>query len=440
MFGPRTQEEFMVNPGRARRLGTARGAWLLLLLIGGGIAAFLVWASWFEIDEVTRGEGRVVPSRQIQVVQTLEPAIVRRIEVAEGDSVEAGQVLMLVDDTAAVAERGELLEREAALMAEEWRLHAEIALDRDPELPADLQQRAPTAVLAEMEVLQSRVLQLDGELAVLEDRLAQKKAALEELLADRAKQESIIAPLREEADLTEDLATRGAVPRIELLRLRSKLAELEGNLAVGRAQEPTLQAAIREAGNEIAVARSGYVLTARQRLAKLGLELAVVRETLRAATDKVTRTQLVAPIRGTVNAVNVTTLGEVVEPGRPLVEIVPVDDSLQVEVDILPKDVAFIRPGEKASVKITAYDYLVYGAMEGEVARIGADTIRTQDGREFFRVTIRTDRSDLGSGDNLLPVTPGMRARVDIQTGRRSVLSYLLAPVLRIRSEALREG
>ena len=205
MFGPRTQEEFMVNPGRARRLGTARGAWLLLLLIGGGIAAFLVWASWFEIDEVTRGEGRVVPSRQIQVVQTLEPAIVRRIEVAEGDSVEAGQVLMLVDDTAAVAERGELLEREAALMAEEWRLHAEIALDRDPELPADLQQRAPAAVLAEMEVLQSRVLQLDGELAVLEDRLAQKKAALEELLADRAKQESIIAPLREEADLTEDL-------------------------------------------------------------------------------------------------------------------------------------------------------------------------------------------------------------------------------------------
>ena len=439
MFGPRPEEEFLTDASRAARFATGRGDWLLLLAIVLGIGAFLLWASWFEIDEVTRGEGRVVPSRQMQIVQSLEPAIIRSIEVAEGDLVEPGQALLQIDDTAAAADRGELREREAALEAEEIRLRAEIVLDRQPVFPEDLTRRAPDAVLAEMEVLQARFAQLDGEIAVREERLSQKRAALQELLAQRTKQEAVAAPLREEVALSRDLAARGAVPRIELLRLESRLAELEGDIAVGRAQEANFRAAIREAEGEIDLARSGYLLTARQRLATLGVELAVVREALHAADERVGRTQLASPVRGIVNAVNVTTVGEVVEPGRPLVEIVPVDDSLQIEVNVLPRDVAFIRPGEKASVKITAYDYLVYGALEGEVVRIGADTTRDGEGREFFRVTIRTDRTDLGKDGQALPVTPGMRATVDIQTGRRTVLSYLMAPVLRIRSEAFRE-
>jgi membrane fusion protein, adhesin transport system len=439
MFGA-TSDDFLNDFRRSGRVRTGGGGWGLILLIVGGIGAFLAWAALFEIEEVTRATGRVVPSQQVQVVQSLEGGIVRRIDVRQGDVVEAGQVLMQIDDTALSSQRGELLRQEAALLAEEVRLRAEVAFDRAPAFPDALSARAPEAILAEMDVLTSRFDQLDREISVLEAQLDQRRGDLAELLAGRTKMETVIEPLREELALTEVLAASGAVPRIELLRLRSRIAELEGDLTVGRAQEPNLAAAIAEAETQIEVARASYVTAARTRLARLGVELAVVRESLRAAEDRVTRTELRAPVRGTVNAMSVTTVGQVVQPGAALAEIVPEGDALEIEVNVPPGDVAFIRPGDAASVKISAYDYLVYGALEGEVARIGADTIRDSEGREFFQLTILTDRTDLGRGGESLPVTSGMTATVDIQTGRRTVLSYLVQPVLRMRSEALREG
>ncbi len=439
MFGA-TGDDFLNDLRRSGRVRTGSGGWGLILLILGGIGAFLVWAAFFEIEEVTRATGRVVPSQQVQVVQSLEGGIVRRIDVRQGDVVEAGQVLMQIDDTALSSQRGELLRQEAALLAEEVRLRAEVAFDRAPEFPQALRARAPEAVLAEMDVLTSRFDQLDRELSVLESKLDQRRGDLDELLAQRAKLETVIEPMREELALTESLVASGAVARIEVLRLRSRLAELEGSLAVGRAQEPNLIAAIGEAERQIGVARAAYVTAARTRLARLGVELAVVQESLRAAEDRVTRTELRAPVRGTVNALSVTTVGQVVQPGAALAQIVPEGDALEIEVNVPPKDVAFIRPGDAASVKISAYDYLVYGALDGEVARIGADTLRDAEGREFFQLTIVTDRTDLGREGESLPVTPGMTATVDIQTGRRTVLSYLVQPVLRMRSEALREG
>ncbi len=439
MFGA-TGDDFLNDLRRSGRVRTGSGGWGLILLILGGIGAFLVWAAFFEIEEVTRATGRVVPSQQVQVVQSLEGGIVRRIDVRQGDVVEAGQVLMQIDDTALSSQRGELLRQEAALLAEEVRLRAEVAFDRAPEFPQALRARAPEAVLAEMDVLTSRFDQLDRELSVLESKLDQRRGDLDELLAQRAKFETVIEPMREELALTENLVASGAVARIEVLRLRSRLAELEGSLAVGRAQEPNLIAAIGEAERQIGVARAAYVTAARTRLARLGVELAVVQESLRAAEDRVTRTELRAPVRGTVNALSVTTVGQVVQPGAALAQIVPEGDALEIEVNVPPKDVAFIRPGDAASVKISAYDYLVYGALDGEVARIGADTLRDAEGREFFQLTIVTDRTDLGREGESLPVTPGMTATVDIQTGRRTVLSYLVQPVLRMRSEALREG
>jgi membrane fusion protein, adhesin transport system len=439
MFGS-ASDDFLNDFRRSGRVRTGGGGWWLILLILGGIGAFLAWAALFEIEEVTRATGRVVPSQQVQVVQSLEGGIVRRIDVRQGDVVEAGQVLMQIDDTALSSQRGELLRQEAALLAEEVRLRAEVAFDRAPAFPDALSARAPEAILAEMDVLTSRFDQLDREISVLEAQLDQRRGDLAELLAGRAKMETVIEPLREELALTEDLAASGAVPRIELLRLRSRIAELEGDLAVGRAQEPNLAAAIAEAETQIEVARAAYVTAARTRLARLGVELAVVQESLRAAEDRVTRTELRAPVRGTVNAMSVTTVGQVVQPGAALAEIVPEGDALEIEVNVPPGDVAFIRPGDAASVKISAYDYLVYGALDGEVARIGADTIRDSEGREFFQLTIVTDRTDLGRNGESLPVTSGMTATVDIQTGRRTVLSYLVQPVLRMRSEALREG
>jgi adhesin transport system membrane fusion protein len=217
------------------------------------------------------------------------------------------------------------------------------------------------------------------------------------------------------------------------------LAEFRGDLAVGLASGKRLEAALAQAHSEIAAARSHYVLSARERLARVQVELAVVQEALKAADDRVLRTQLRAPVRGTVNRLMLTTLGAVVQPGAPIAEIVPSDDGLLIEANILPSDVAFIKPGDKVAVKITAYDYLIYGSLQGEVTRIGADTITDPDGREFFKVVVRTQTNVLGRAENPLAISPGMTASLDIQTGQKTVMDYLLKPLRRAGAEALRE-
>ncbi|MCV3273980.1 HlyD family type I secretion periplasmic adaptor subunit [Roseobacter sinensis] len=439
MFGNRIEDEFANTITEAEAAMRDRGPWRLLLAVFVGALAFVAWAATHEIEETARATGRVIPSQQVQVVQSLEGGIVRVIAVAEGDIVEPGDVLMQIDDTRFAAERGELREREAAVLSEAARLRAEARFAETVQFDAALRARAPLAVAAEEEVFLSRREQLTRELQVLEAELLQRRGELEEVRAQRARTEGIIAPLRAEIALTEEMFERGLVPQIELLRLQSRLAELSGDLTVGQATEPRLQAAILGAENQIDAARSAYALLARQRLAALQLELAVVQETLRSADDRVTRAQLRAPVRGTINRINATTIGAVVQPGEALVEVVPIDDSLLIEADLGPRDIAFVSPGEPASVKISAYDYLVYGALEGEVVRIGADTISGEDGGEFFRVIVRTQTSHLGTADNPLPITPGMIASVDIQTGERTVLSYLAKPILRAQAEALRE-
>ncbi len=442
MFGTPAEEDF-VNDTRAARGrrggGGASATWLLFVLMA-GLAGFVAWAATHEIEEVTRGTGRVVPSSDVQVVQSPEGGIVSEIAVRAGEVVEQGAVLLRIDDTEAEAGRGELEERQAALLAEAARRRAEAEMADDIAFPDGLGARAPGPVAAERAVFLSRRAQLDSEIRVLQDQRAQRAAERAELDATVEKLERVLAPLTEEVALTADLAQRGAVPEIELLRLRSRTAELQGDLTVARARRATLDASIRETESRIAAARSSYRLTAQERLARIQVELAVVQESLRAAGARVTRTALRAPVRGTVNRVHVSTRGAVVQPGAALVEIVPADDRLLVEADIRPEDVAFLRVGDPASVKITAYDYLVYGALPGEVIRIGADTVTNAEGAAFFQIEVRTETAELGGpGGEALPIGPGMVAQVDIQGGRRTVLDYLLRPIRRAGAEALRE-
>lgn len=439
MFGSPIEEQF-VNDVSTRPVGAGRSAWVLLLIIALGLGGFFAWAWSYEIDEVTRATGRVVPSRQLQVVQSLEGGIVASITVREGDVVDEGTELMRIDDTRAGSDLGELREREAALLATQTRILAEAQGKTAITFPERLKERAPAAVAAEREVFFSRSKQLHSELAVLQDKLAQRQAAVRENRAHIAKLEAQLAPLTEETALTADLASRGTVPRIELLRLQSELAAQQGELAVSRARQPGIEAAISEAENQIKTAQLAYELTARERGAEISGDLAVLHEALRAATDKVTRTSLRAPVKGTVNRIHVTTLGAVVQPGAPLVEIVPKDDKLLIEAQIPPRDVAFIHPGHPASVKITAYDYLVYGGLDGTVEQIGADALSDTDGNEFFRVMVRTEENSLpAASEGSLPISSGMVAQVDILTGRKSVLDYLLRPLRRAQAEALRE-
>ncbi len=434
MFGPPIDEAFINRTGRAARGEGQRGG-LLLLAVLAGLGAFFWWAATFEIEETVRGPGRVVPSQQVQVVQSLEGGIVRDIMVEAGEIVEADTPLIRIDDTTAGARRGEMREQEAALLAELTRLETEAAGNTVLTFPETLIARVPKAVEAEQQVFGSRQRQFASELQVLEDQLDQRQTELVETRAMIAKLEGQVGPLSEEVALTRDYVETGAVTRIELLRLESQLAELEGELHVARAGLPRRSAAISEARSQIASARGAYVLNARERAAKVEAELAVLREGLRAAEDRVTRTVLRAPVRGVVNTLSISTLGAVVGPGESLVEIVPTDDHLLIEARIAPRDVAFIAIGKPASVKITAFDYITYGALSGEVTRIGADALATSDGEPYFQVMVRTGDTRLGEAE----LSPGMVAQIDIQTGRKTVLDYLLKPFTRAQTEALRE-
>ncbi len=439
MFGNQVDDQYVNSISAASAAARGRNHWPLILFINLGVAVIIAWAYFSEIEEVATGRGKVIPSSQLQVVQSLEGGIVSSISVVEGDLVEQGQPLMQIDDTGFSSRLGELTRQERALTAERIRLTAEAAQQSNLTFPGELQAAAPIAIEAEKQVFDSRRLQLLGELDVLDSRLAQRRADFDELGARIQKLEATLAPLSKEAELTKSMFERGIVPEIDFLQLTSRLAEIQGDRDVARASVPRVQASIDEAQKQIHTTNNTYVLTARERLAKLEAELAVIRETMTAATDRVSRTLLRSPVRGVVNKINATTVGAVVQPGKELVEIVPIDDGLLIEAAIRPQDVAFVKMGEQASVKLTAYDYLIYGALRGKVVRIGADSIADANGEQFFRVIVRTDKNYLGNEAGKHQIIPGMVATVDMQTGRNTVLSYLMKPILRARGEAMRE-
>lgn len=439
MFGQRIEATYSNRPtSMGRKAGSALSR-RLLLLIAAAVGAFFFWANSSEIEEYTRSDGQVIPSSKVQIVQSLEGGIVQSIDVSEGDLVQQGDVLMQIDDTRFSSEMGELNQRLSALMAERIRLVAESNMSEEVSFPNDLVSTNPRATGAEHELFYTRRHQLARELDVLNDRLVQRQSELSELEAQQLKRSKMVEPLREEVELATNMTQTGVFPKIELLRLNSQLAALEGDLAVGEATKARLQSAITQARSEIEVARSGYLLTARQRLAQLQVELSVVEETLRAASDRVARTMIRAPLRGTVNALAINTPGAVVAPGQPLAEIVPTDDGLIIEAYLRPTDVAFVKPKAEVSIKITAYDYLIYGSLKGRVERIGADTVTAEDGTEFFKVVVETDQNFLGPESDPLPISPGMVAKVDILTGKRTVMDYLLKPIRRAQYEAMRE-
>lgn len=437
MFSLRSPDEEYVNRPGGRDAGA--GLWLLLIAVLGIIIGFAVWASVFEIEEVTRASGRVVPSSQLQSVQSPEGGIVTAIEAREGDVVEAGQILFQIDDTRVQSNLGELQQRFQALSAELLRLRAEAEGAEALTFPADHGWN-PRAVAAQQAIFSTRRQQLELELAVLQDRAAQRRAERQELVAKRARLQAVAAPLRREVEISEELFADGTFSEIEILRLRAQRAEIEGDLMVLAASEDRAIASTAEIETQMVSARSAYGLAAQERIPVVLGELAIVEETLTAARDRVSRTALRAPVRGTINQINVTNVGSVVQPGMIMADIVPLDDSLLIEAQVNPRDVAFVRVGAPASVKITAYDYLRYGDLPAVVERIGADALQTGEGTPFFQVMLRTDETGLAGADGkMLAISPGMVASIDIQSGRKTVLEYLVQPVLRAQHEALRE-
>ncbi len=401
-------------------------------------AAAFAWAYYATLEEVTRGDGRVIPSRQIQVVQAPDTGIVEKIFVLEGDIVEEGQPLIEIDDTASSSRLGEIRQRRWALMVRIARLSAEA--DQLPlKFTAALQLAVPGLVEEEKNVHRDKKASLENELGVLENQASQREQEYQELLARQAKLQSVIDIMKREVAINRALFENRVLPEIEFLRLERELKESEGELEITKASVKRAQAAKEEASERSRNMVSTFVSEARQQLAEARGELAVINESMKGAADRVLRTGLVSPVKGVINKLNITTIGAVVQPAANLVEIVPMEDTLLIEARIRPKDVAFLHPGQAAQVKITAYDYSVYGGLDGKLERISADTTEDEEGNRYFRVMIRTDKNYLGSDTDPLPIIPGMVASVDILTGEKTVLDYILKPIRKVRDQALRE-
>ncbi len=433
--GTRWPVAAMVDPEDLRPRGLGH---VLLFTIAIFFVVFLAWASWASLEEVTRGAGRVIPSRQVQVVQHLEGGIVSEILVSEGDTVEEGQVLMRIDNVRAASDYREKRSRYLGVLAAIARLEAEIeekAITFPPEVLAEAREVAES----EVALFNSRQEKLQTDLEILRRQAEQRERELAELQSRLAQARESHRLVKEELDLTRRLARQRLVSKTDLLRLERQANDLKGEIEQTRLAIARVESAVREAYQRIENAYSKFRSDALRELSNLQSELAGLEQIVLAGEDRVRRTELRSPVRGIVKKIYINTRGGVVAPGERLVEVVPLEDTLLIEASIRPADIAFIRPGQPATVKITAYDYSIYGGLEGRVEHISADTITDDRGESFYLIRVRTDRNYLGTKEEPLAIIPGMTAEVDILTGRKTVLDYLLKPVLEARYNALRE-
>jgi len=407
-------------------------AFVVLLL-----TAALAWAALNKLEEVSVANGEVVPQGQVKVIQHLEGGIIKNVLVQEGQSVAAGQELALLDLATVGIDMDELLVRLDALNLKRARLVAE-ANGTEPEFPAESGDRLPELLAAEKLLMEARRAQFDSEREVFAQQISQRRQEIKEVSAQIASVKKSLALTEERFFLSLSLVADNLVPRLEHLELQGEVEQLRGTLARLQAALPRIRSALKEMVEREKGVMLGFRREAQLEEGEVELEIARINQNLNRATDQERRTSIVSPIDGVVKNLAHTTQGGVVRPGEPIMEIVPTRDRLVVEVQLDPRDIGHVRVGQKAIVKVSTYDYIRYGGLEGTVANIGADATTDRNGVTFFKVFVETERSSLGEDDEL-PIIPGMQATVDIHTGEKAVLTYLVQPVLKLRHEAFRE-
>jgi adhesin transport system membrane fusion protein len=414
-------------------------AYLLSLTVCLMILVFVIWARSAVLDEVTRGMGQAIPSQHVQVIQNLEGGILDAILVADNQIVEKGDVLVRLDNTVAASQFREAfaksLEHEAAIA----RLEAEAdqktkitfpkrVLDNDPQIAAD--QRV---------IFNARKKQLDLEIKILLSIFEQKKQEIEEVKGRRKGLKKNLALAVEQKNIAEPLMKKGLYSRVDFIKLERDVVRLRSEINALDKSLPRIRKEADEARKKMEQRRAESGSLALEEISRRRVELNSLKEILAAGEDRVKRTDVRSPVRGSVKQIIINTIGGVVRPGDPILEIIPLDDTLLFEVRIRPADIAFLYPGQKAKIKITAYDFSIYGGMEAVVEQISADTIQDDRGEYHYRVKLRTKTNAITYRGSKLPIIPGMTASVDILTGKKSVLDYLLKPILKASQNALRE-
>lgn len=439
-FGPR--DEVGDEPLPEVRKALIEDAPRVMRLTLWGVIAFVVfcllWANYAEVDEVTRGDGKAIPSSRVQKIQNLEGGIVSELFVREGQVVEAGAPLLRLDDTRFASNVGETEADRLSLTLRVERLSAEVE-GRELAIPEDIAAKAPGLAQSERQLFLSRQQQLQDEVAGLQEQLTQRRQEVREFVSKQGQFRNSLELLRQEIRMSEPLVAEGAVSPVEVLRLKRAEVESRGQLEATGLAIPRAEAAIKEVERKIDETRGRFRSEALTQLNEVRTDLSKIESTGRALEDRVNRTLVTSPVRGIVKQLLVNTIGGVIQPGSDMIEIVPIDDTLLVEARIRPQDIAFLHPGQAAVVKFTAYDYTIYGGLKATLEQIGADTVTDEEGNSFYLIKLRTEKSHLGTEERPLLIIPGMVTSVDIITGKKSVLSYLLKPITRARAEALRE-
>lgn len=430
--------EFMEELEAAIRLRPTVTSNLMLISISGFVCFLLLWATFSRIDEITHGEGQVVPTSEIQIVQSLEGGVLQELKVEEGSVVKKGEVLAKISDVAFASEERGTEVRQEALLIKKARLEAE-ANDTAFSIPEELRAKAPTIASNEEQLYRSRQTEVENATSILKDRISRAQAQISEIHARIARLSQSRKLVQQELTITQKMVEQRAVPKLDEIRLSRDLNDISGQINEASQEQSGLEADLRTARKELEDQKTKFRSQALGELNDVQTQLSQLSENLTAIGDRVDRSELRSPVDGVVNKIMLKTIGGVVEPAMKLIEIVPMDDELKIMAKVQPSEIAFLKPGQPVKVKISAYDPQRYGSLNGKLERIGANSVNDSKGNIFFEIEVTTEQNHLGTTENPLPITPGMVASTEIITGDRSILEYLMRPVLRAKDKALTE-
>ena len=411
---------------------------LLLLFIIAFLVIIVIWAATAKLDHVVRGTGEVVTSAQTQRIQSLEGGILRRLYVEEGDLVEAGTLLAELDPTQSESSFGQMQQQLLALEARLTRLRAEHE-QKPLDFPADILAAAPAVVEAQRSAFSQRREVHRIERSVLEEQVTQRRNDLADARTEADVARRQLELVRREYEVTRDLVERQLEAELSLLAAQRELNDAEARIRKADLAVETAQAALNEARERLAQHDATFQRDVGLEIADTAGQIAEVREQIRGLRDRLSRTDLTAPMAAIVNKINIRTLGGVVQPGEPILELTPVNVPVQVQAEIPPKDIAFLEMGQAVSIKLTAYDFSRFGGLDGEIVFIGSDALERQDGTRYFLIRAETEQPFLESEGERYPISPGMAANMDILISKRTVLEYLMEPVFRLKDRAFRE-
>lgn len=398
----------------------------------------LIWASFSRLEEITVGEGKVIPSSQVQVIQNLEGGIVSSIPVRLGDIVKKGQIVLNLDKTRFASSMGESQAKYDALLARIARLTAEVD-GKSFQVPEELFLTNPSIAEEERQLYLNRQSELDATLTVLRQQASQRAQELQEKRTRLVQLQESLGLISRELEISKPLVAQGVLSEVEVLRLERQVSDLRGETDATRLALPRLEQSLAEARTKVEGQIAKFRSDSSTELNMARAEFEQTRASSVAMADRLERTAVRSPMAGIVKQIKITTVGGIIQPGMDVMEIVPIEDNLLIEARIRPSDIAFIHPGQEATVKFTAYDFSIYGGLDATVENVTADSITNEKDESFFLVRVRTKTNNLGNEQRNLPIMPGMVATVHIRTGSKTVLNYLLKPVTKAKYDALRE-